>query len=232
MVYASDHGEMAGEHGTWWKSAWYEACTRVPLMVSLPAHRRGELAPSRMTTPVSLLDLAPTFSGFAGAAPITGASGIDLGAAIQGGTEPPPRPIVIDHLNPRWGSGSEFRAVRLGPYKLIRFARFAPLLFDLAGDPGEQQNIFQSASGEALAVRDRLLALVAETMDFDALDQRRTASQQRLKATYPLDSSGYLPNQYQLASGRVIEADATLYRPDVITDQPGTFFADWPGRPG
>ena len=42
IVYTTDHGEMAGEHGVWWKNGWYEACTRVPLIISLPEHRSGE----------------------------------------------------------------------------------------------------------------------------------------------------------------------------------------------
>ncbi len=43
IVYASDHGEMAGEHGVWWKQGWYEGCTRVPLIISTPAQRyRGQ----------------------------------------------------------------------------------------------------------------------------------------------------------------------------------------------
>ena len=34
IVYTTDHGEMAGEHGQWWKSSYYEAAARVPLIVS------------------------------------------------------------------------------------------------------------------------------------------------------------------------------------------------------
>ena len=36
VVYVSDHGEMAGEHGMWRKSNFYEASARVPLMISAP----------------------------------------------------------------------------------------------------------------------------------------------------------------------------------------------------
>ena len=45
IVYTSDHGEMAGEHGLFWKNTWHEAAARVPLIISTPAHRRGSPTP-------------------------------------------------------------------------------------------------------------------------------------------------------------------------------------------
>jgi hypothetical protein len=32
-----------------------------------------------------------------------------------------------------------------------------------------------------------------------------------------------------LPEGRVVDADTPLYEPDVLTDDPGETFADWPG---
>ena len=51
IVYTTDHGEMAGEHGVWWKQGWYEACTRVPLLISLPQHRTGRTPPQCFPIP-------------------------------------------------------------------------------------------------------------------------------------------------------------------------------------
>src|SRR5690606_4255457 len=36
VVYASDHGEMAGERGTCQKSVFYDSSARVPLLLRLP----------------------------------------------------------------------------------------------------------------------------------------------------------------------------------------------------
>ncbi|MGB2824339.1 MAG: sulfatase-like hydrolase/transferase, partial [Phycisphaerae bacterium] len=65
VVYTTDHGEMAGEHGVWWKNGWYEACTRVPLILSTPEQRRGEQPARRCRVPVALVDLYPTLCGLA-----------------------------------------------------------------------------------------------------------------------------------------------------------------------
>ena len=46
LVYASDHGELAGEHGLWFKNTYHEASVRVPLIISLPEHRKGTLPPA------------------------------------------------------------------------------------------------------------------------------------------------------------------------------------------
>lgn len=38
VVFLSDHGEMAGDHGRLHKTVFYEASIRIPLMVSRPGH--------------------------------------------------------------------------------------------------------------------------------------------------------------------------------------------------
>ena len=62
IVYTSDHGDMAGEHGLWWKRSYYEASARVPLLVSGP----GIASKTTESTPVELVDLFPTFCDWAG----------------------------------------------------------------------------------------------------------------------------------------------------------------------
>ena len=57
VVYTSDHGDMLGEHGLWWKHVFYEESIRVPFIVSWP----GVVASGRRcANVVSAVDVAAT----------------------------------------------------------------------------------------------------------------------------------------------------------------------------
>jgi choline-sulfatase len=236
VVYTSDHGELAGEHGLWWKHTWQEASCRVPLFVQLPEHRSGELDPTRPSTPVSLLDLFPTFCGLAGIDYPDSLDGVDLSEAIRTGSEPERGPVFCDHLRPgQW----DFRAVRDGRYKYVQFPDAPELLFDLDADPLETQNLAATADGEDSAALERLRALVDRTFDFAAARERRVLNIERKERDHPLsvpkrplgeqsvDSSG---NLYHLPDGRIVVADSPLYNPHVLTADPETVFSDWPDQ--
>ena len=61
VVFLSDHGDMLGERGLWFKMSFLEGSARVPLMLAAPG-----LAPGRVDRPVSTLDLLPTLAALAG----------------------------------------------------------------------------------------------------------------------------------------------------------------------
>lgn len=63
VVYASDHGEMAGEKGLWQKFNFYDESAKVPFLVRWP----GVIEPGSVSNhPVGLIDLFPTFCEAAG----------------------------------------------------------------------------------------------------------------------------------------------------------------------
>jgi choline-sulfatase len=230
IVYTTDHGEMAGEHGIWWKNGWYEGCTRVPLVVSTPEQRRGARPSRRVRTPVALLDLFPTFCGLAGAPVPTGLDGIDLSPSLLGDTEPPARPIVCDSLTPRWGAGTEFRAIRHGRLKYVRFRDAPPLCFDLGTDPGEQRNLLaRGVPAELRSAVDELARLAAESIDFGEAERERAVRDGGLHERYPQLPDGAGTNLYILPDGRVVHADRMLYEPSVVADSPAACFADYLG---
>ena len=227
VIYSSDHGEMAGEHGMWWKNSWHEGCTRVPFFLQLPEHRSGEIKPSRLRTPSSLADLFPTVCGLCGVESPADLDGVDLSEAIRRGSEPESRAVFFDALIPRWGKGTEFRAVRDGKYKYVGFRNAPELLFDLEADPLEQKNLATEITGEAGEALERFRRLVEETMDFEAIDGEREADVERAR-----DASLSIPrgtgNTYILPDGRLIDADGKLYTPDVLAEDPSNVIADWP----
>ena len=61
VIVTSDHGEMLGERGSWYKMSFFEGAARVPLIIRAP-----ELfPPGRVPTAVSTMDLLPTLVGLA-----------------------------------------------------------------------------------------------------------------------------------------------------------------------
>lgn len=59
VVYASDHGELLGEHGLWQKFVFYESSIGVPLMFRVPGMTAGG---ATCDTIVSLAQVAPTLA--------------------------------------------------------------------------------------------------------------------------------------------------------------------------
>jgi choline-sulfatase len=232
VVYTTDHGEMAGEHGVWWKNGWYEACTRVPLIVSTPAHRSGALPASTCPTPVALVDLFPTFASLAGIDPPAGLDGVDLSQVITAGQAAPDRPIFCDALSPRWGEGTEFRSVRQGRYKYVRFRNAPPLAFDLDADPGEQRNLLESGKPVPKAM-EQLAAFANASIDFDEAERERTVRDGGLHEQYAHGIGASTGNLYVMPNGSVINAEDTLYSPTVIAPSLAEMMgSDWKQQNG
>jgi arylsulfatase A-like enzyme len=75
VVVLSDHGEEFGEHGGLGHGrTLHEEVLRVPLVIAAP----GIMAPVEVTTPASLLDVAPTLLDLLGLPPIPGQRGVSL----------------------------------------------------------------------------------------------------------------------------------------------------------
>ncbi|MFB6173290.1 MAG: sulfatase-like hydrolase/transferase [Halobacteriales archaeon] len=228
VVYTSDHGELAGEHGLWWKHTWHEAAARVPLLVQTPGHRSGERESAEIGTPVSLLDLYPTLCSLVGADVPGDLDGADLSGAVRTGDEPDRGPVVCDNLTPRWGEGTEFRMVREGGYKYVAFRDAPELLFDLGADSLEQENLAPGAEGADAEALERLRGFVDDTMDFEAAEAERERDERDLRENHRLGAPEGSGNAYLMADGRVVDADAPLYRPHVLIEDPGAAFGDWP----
>ncbi len=189
IVFVSDHGDMLGERGLWFKMSMFEGSARVPLMIAAPG-----LTPGRVDTPVSTLDLGPTLASFAGLdiseiAPWT--DGISLLPVAAGG---PRAPVPIEYAAE--ASIAPIIALREGPWKFIRCATDPDQLYNLDADPLERTNLARDpAHADTLA---RLAALSDTRWDLASFDAEVRASQARRLVVYDaLRKGGYYPWDFQ-----------------------------------
>ncbi len=133
VIVTSDNGEMLGEKGLILKRILYEWSARIPLIVDMPGQ-----AARTIDTPVSLIDLAPTFVNMAGQSPVAPMDGRSLLPAITGGTLGAV-PIISEYHGE--GIMRPSFMVRLGDWKYHYCHETEPQLFNLANDPNEWTNL-------------------------------------------------------------------------------------------
>ena len=148
IIFTSDHGDMMGERGMWYKFNPFEWSVRVPLIASIPECEKGVIK----SQGVSLLDLLPTFLDLA-----TDGKGVDLVDPIDGNSL-----IGLMHNNaPDWeddvmieytGEGvySPCFILRRNNYKYIFCEDDPGMLFDLDADPDELENLCGRASSKGI----------------------------------------------------------------------------------
>ncbi|WP_370303414.1 choline-sulfatase, partial [Pseudooceanicola sp.] len=190
VVFASDHGDMLGERGLWFKMSFYEGAARVPLMIAAPG-----MQPGLVETPVSTIDLTPTLGRLAGIdmaeiAPWT--DGEDISDLANGAART--SPVAMEYAAE--GSYAPLVSLRYGRWKYNRCALDPDQLFDLEADPQELTNL----AGEP-AHAGTLQALRAKSearWDLDRFDAEVRASQARRQVVYAaLRQGGYYPWDHQ-----------------------------------
>ena len=159
VVYTSDHGDMLGEHGMWWKHTFYEESVRVPLILSWP----GVIpARSRSARVVSALDVSATILDALGAPALPGSAGRTL-LPILRGSEVDWRDEAFSEYcsDEEWSppGGCYQRMIRTGEWKLVYYHGDRPQLFNLNEDPEELANRADDPAcrGVMQELRDRLL---------------------------------------------------------------------------
>ncbi|MDQ0324719.1 choline-sulfatase [Rhodopseudomonas julia] len=190
ILFLSDHGDMLGERGLWFKMSFFEGSARVPLMVAAPG-----ITPGLIETPVSTLDVVPTLADLAG---------IDLseimpwtdGRSLLPLTSSGARhgPILMEYAAE--GSIAPLIAVREGKWKFVHCEVDPPLLFDLESDPDEMTNLAEDPACQDEI--DRFMALVREKWNLKAFDAEVRESQARRWVVYEaLRNGAYFPWDYQ-----------------------------------
>ena len=174
VIVTSDHGDMQGERGLWYKMSFFEGSARVPLVVSAP----GRFAPSRVASPVSTMDLLPTLVGIAGgddgAEELSELDAESLLPLLRGDHDE--RELVAAEYLAE-GAIAPIVMLRRGSWKLVHSPADPDQLYDLATDPLERSN--RAEDPAAAAVLAELRDEVARRWDLERIDGEVRESQRR-----------------------------------------------------
>ena len=190
IIFLSDHGDMLGERGLWFKMSFYDGSARVPLMIAAPQMQAG-----LQDTPVSSIDILPTLCDLAGVnmddvMPWTdGQSIVPLG---QGGMRSDP--VAMEYAAE--GSYAPLVSLRYGKWKYNRCTLDPDQLFDMDIDPHELTNLANVPAHQGTIAQ--LRAKADARWDLAAFDAAVRQSQAGRWIVYEaLRNGSYYPWDYQ-----------------------------------
>lgn len=151
VVACADHGESRGRHGEDTHGAFvYDATLRIPLLARLPGTAR---AGTRVSEPVSQVDVLPLVAGVLGWPALDGLDGRDPLTSASHGV------YFESYFGTKSFGWSPLAGWTDGRAKYVHSS--APQLFDLAQDPGETTSALAQRSVDATQLRAAITALCA-----------------------------------------------------------------------
>lgn len=140
VAVTSDHGEALGHKGVKFHSSnLFNTQIRVPLLIRLPGQSKGE----RVEQPVSLIDLFPTLMEAAGYQPVKWPTvdGQSLLPLLGDKVVRDDQAVVLSHQIRDRSVSRRIDTIVTDRHKLIISEGERPMLFDLAADPEEKQDL-------------------------------------------------------------------------------------------
>jgi choline-sulfatase len=186
IIFTSDHGEMLGERGMWYKMNFFEWSARVPLIMHAPER----FSARRVRRNVSLVDLLPTLVDLAAtgetsrlSTPVDGASLIPL---MQGDDSTWDDTVYSEYLAE--GAVAPCLMVLRGRYKYIYSEVDPPQLYNLETDPQELTNL--AGQPDFAAIEQSLSAAMLTRWNPSDLKENILQSQQRRRLVFQALMSG------------------------------------------
>ena len=171
IVFISDHGDMLGERGMWFKRTFFEGSLQVPMFVSGPG-----IAPGRRSECVTLADLCPTLAELGGAKAASDAHGSADSASFLGllveGSDSIKDEAIAEYYGP--GVIEPWLAIRRGEWKFVWTRNHADLLYNLVDDPAEQTDL--SGDPAHADIKAELRARLLDRHDVEAVTRRAAIS--------------------------------------------------------
>lgn len=227
IIFTSDHGDMLGEFGLWYKMSFREWSCRIPMII----HHPERFQPRRIQQPVAHVDLLPTLVDIAHESggvsrpeaidPLNGRSLIPL---CDGDASNDPNRCVSEYLAE--GTGAPMLMIRHGKYKFISCITDADQLFDLESDPDERDNL---AQGKTDGLIEDYRREASAYWDAETLQHTVIKNQQRRRAVHAALNIGCYQswdyNPPRDATKEYTRSHMDLTRFDITSryPRPGTF---------
>jgi arylsulfatase A-like enzyme len=152
VVFTSDHGDYLGDHWMGEKDLFHDPSVRIPMIVFDPSPEADATRGTVCNALVESIDLVPTFvEACGGPAQPHRLEGRALQPLLHGATEAPWRSFAVSEYDYSMTPAAAALGVapmdaRLfmlfdGRWKYVHAPGFRPMLFDLAGDPGELRDL-------------------------------------------------------------------------------------------
>jgi len=183
ILLTSDHGDMLGERGLWYKMSFNDWSSRIPLIVWHPSR----FTPRRVSQAVSQVDVLPTLVEMGAEqldveAPceIDPWSGRSLVSLCDGNATDDPDCAISEYLSE--ATCAPLLMIRKGRYKYTQCMTDPEQLFDLTADPDEVTNLANESEHKEQLEAFRTQA--ANHWDAPALRQTIIADQRRRRAVH------------------------------------------------
>lgn len=171
FIYTSDHGEMLGKFGMWWKCSMFEDSARVPVLACGPGFGKG----LRISAPITLLDVQSSLFHATKCEQPENRKGSPLQELKVSDKER----FAFAEYHGHGTRGSSFM-VRKGVWKFVWNSDAPHQLFNLDEDPEELNNLmknsFSNSPEIARELYDYLYSIcdpVAETQNAEAKIQKQ-----------------------------------------------------------
>lgn len=142
IIFTSDHGDGMGAHGWNQKSALYEECANIPLVVCLPGGRNaGKELPQLVNNGI---DLMPSVCDWAGIDVPADRKGRSLRKIVEkGNAETPHHEFVVTEALFDQGGSTQGWMVRTPDFKYVLYdtGKNREQLYDMRTDRGEMKNL-------------------------------------------------------------------------------------------
>lgn len=173
VIFTSDHGDMLGERGMWFKMSFFEHSARVPLIINAPKM----FSSKQVQEAVSLVDMLPTLVEIARdgkegdyATDIDGRSLLPHISGNQGHDE-----VIGEYFGE--GISEPMHMIRCGSKKLI-YSKSDPVqYYDLINDPHEINNIANNAAHKTEI--NKLITSLSSNYNYSELCKKVLESQSR-----------------------------------------------------